>query len=270
MSAELFHIYGPFSIQWYGVMIVIGLSLFLLCASRHPLRKKYLSQEQFIAIVVHSIIAGIVGGRLLYLISEWSPQPQSNFIAASLMEQMYYFLAIWEGGFSILGTVIAIALYLTYYLRKHHIAAMPVLDLVALYAPLLQSVARLGCFFAGCCYGTITYAWWGLTCHDISMVEYGQRLHPTQLYSAISLLLIFFIMRFILYKKPNIQGQIISTYLILIGLERFMVDFWRSERVMIIFLNLSTDQCLALTLVCTGIISYVYCSYIQPKPYEHF
>lgn len=259
MPGELLHICGPLSIQWYGVMILIGLLLFFFCALPNPLRKKYLTKQQFIDLISSGIIAGIIGGRLLNIVIEWEDYSFDDIFK------------LWEGGFSILGTVITIAIYIPWYLSKKNIPIVPVLDLTGIYAPLLQSVSRIGCFLAGCCHGMLTHTAWGVVCHNPSVPKMlGQLVYPTQLYSAAALLCIFLIMRFFIYPHANKWGQLTSWYLIFIGLERFILDFWRAHQTGIEHIPLTLYQLIALGIICVGSATLIFCSFIRPKIYEHF
>jgi len=247
MPAELIHIYGPFSIQSYGLMILIGVLVFMWRASRNILCKKYLTPDQFINLVTAGIIVGIIGGRLLHVVTD-----------SAAYESWFDVLKVWEGGFSILGTVIAIVIWLPWYTRRHHIPIMPILDLAALYAPLLQSISRLGCFFAGCCYGTATSSCWGIAYSNPALPElYGKMLHPTQLYSSAALLIIFLILRFVIFPRTQGKGFIMCWYLIFIGIERCLVDFWRADRVGVGIVGpFSWYQLIALAISATGLVGF--------------
>lgn len=237
MSSEILHLYGPFSIQAYGLMILFGVLVFMWRASKHELRIKYLTEDQFIQMISCGIVCGIVGGRVLYVLSEG-------------FENFWDIFKIWQGGFSILGSVIGIGLYMPFYLYTHNIAILPVLDLICIYAPLAQSISRIGCFFAGCCSGVATQVPWAVTCD-------AQLVHPTQLYSAAALFIIFLIVRFIVYPRTKpYAGCIVAVYLILIGLERAIIDFWRSDRIIvtqIATIDISYYQLIAVAVSCIGL-----------------
>jgi phosphatidylglycerol---prolipoprotein diacylglyceryl transferase len=244
MNPTILHIYGPIAIQWYGVMIILGIALFMAGTLRNPLRKRYSTEQQFIDLIFGGIAVGIVGGRLLHVITEWQSY-----------ETWLDIFKIWEGGFSVLGTLIALALYGFWYLRHHKIPIIPIFDLVTLYAPLLQATARIGCLFAGCCGGIVT--------------ANGLR-HPTPLYSSLSYLLIFFIMRFAIFNHLRYQGVMLAFYLIFASTERFIVDFWRCDR---IFLSpssiVSIHQWIALVMCFSGIVVGIWSAFSQRK-YGHF
>lgn len=244
---ELLHIYGPFSIQSYGVAIATGLAIFLILAVRHPWRKKLLSQEAFFESIMFGIITGVIGGRLLYVAQNW---PEFTHVTD--------ILRIWDGGFSILGTILAILLCMPLYLKKKHIPILPYFDLAALYAPLLQAISRLGCLCAGCCHGIrCTHAWCVTYSDPNSLAPLGIAIHPTQLYSSLALFCIFLFLYFYLQKQVRKAGQILGWYLILAGAERFLVDFWRADREFFPFDTtqlFSSHQYISLGLMLAGLV----------------
>ena len=217
MHAEFLHIYGPISIQWYGLMIFIAILVFMYAFLKNSQRPKLISTDQFFDLMSLGIIAGIVGARILFLLTNRTE-----------VHSFKDCLALWDGGLSVLGAIVGVLLMVPFYLKAKKIDVLKLLDLVAVYAPLLQSISRIGCFLAGCCYGSVTSVWWAIKCTQ--SCEVGAYVHPTQLYSAAILFLIFIFMRFVgmpFFKKP---GQLMMLYLILECGERFVVDFWRGDR----------------------------------------
>jgi len=253
MWHTLFTIYGPISVHSYGAMIAIGLLIFLYLIKRNNRFHTLKLENTFMGILLMGIVAGLVGGRLLFLAT--SPEMFSGPVDI---------IAFWQGGFRILGAVIAIILVLPLYLSWLKVPIIPLLDLLAIYAPLLQSVSRIGCFLAGCCHGTPTSRPWGIIYTDVqSAAPLYVCLHPTQLYSAIGLLIIFAAMYFLFQHKFSKSGQLISTYLILVSLERFLVDFWRGDREARLLFSL--DQQIAVILCISGIIGLIISSFYHSR-----
>jgi phosphatidylglycerol---prolipoprotein diacylglyceryl transferase len=239
---QLFSLYGPLGIQSFGLFIVIGIILFTYLFLRDPRSKKLLRPEQYYNLLSAAILAGFVGARLLYASTNWHT-----------FGSFWNIFAFWEGGYSLLGGIIALMILVPWYLKKHHIPILPLLDVVSVYAPLLQSVSRVGCFFAGCCYGQPTLVSWSVTAADCAA-----RLHPTQLYSAAFLFSIFFILYFFGHYLFKQTGQITSIYLILMSLERFVVDFWRGDREFSsLSHHLSIAQLIALVIMIVGICGFI-------------
>ena len=152
-----------------------------------------------------------------------------------------------------------------WYLKKINVSIIPFFDLVAIFAPLLQSISRIGCFFAGCCYGIPTTSPWGISYSDTNTVApLHLTLHPTQLYSSLALLGIFLFMYFILQHTLKKTGQLFAAYLILASTERFIIDLWRADRVLVtnILVPLSFTQVIAMgififAVTIFGIINYI-------------
>ncbi len=268
MKRELLSIYGPFSINSYGVAIAVGVCLFIWLIKRDSKAIALSIPDKIMDIVMISIGAGIIGGRLLYVISE----PEVRFCFSELFA--------WGngGGFSILGAVAAIIVALTCFLKKISVPVLPFLDIIALYTPLLQSISRIGCFFAGCCYGAPTELFWGYVYTDTaSMAPLYQALHPTQLYSALSLFFIFLFLYFVVQKISVKRGQLFGAYLFCISMERFLIDFWRDDRIFsqnfvihFLFLDyLSVYQLIALTMGVSSFLFLIYISFISKRTSPH-
>jgi phosphatidylglycerol:prolipoprotein diacylglycerol transferase len=192
-----------------------------------------------------SIAAGCFGGRLLEVISE--PNTYAHW---------YDWFALWTGGFSILGAILGIITIVPLYLKKINVPILPTCDFVAIYAPLLQAIARLGCFTAGCCYGAPTHNIFAVIyTNPESFAPHGIAIHPTQLYSSVILFIIFLFLYFIGQKKFKKTGELFAMYLALVSLERFFVDFWRADRIMVTSW-LSFHQVVAFAIFLAVIILY--------------
>ncbi len=247
MHRELVHLYGPLAINSFGLFIIIGLVIFsalLLADSKRP---ALISTDQYFNALSLAIVTGLIGGRLLFVTTHWNT-----------IDQWWKIFAFWHGGFSLLGAVVALVVVMPIYFKKRNIQIVGLLDLVALYAPLLQSISRLGCFFAGCCFGAPTTLPFGVINNECGIQELNNiPLHPTQLYSALALLIIFLLQYFALqyyFKKP---GQLFFSYLFLMSMERFIVDFWRADREFLTisgFEFLSIPQAVAI-IIAMGAIS---------------
>lgn len=225
MYPRLIHLYGPVWIYSYGTMIAIGFFLFLFFSYRHPLRKKFISSDQFFNLIFVGFFASIIGGRILFVLTNLD----------AFRNRWIEILFPWEGGFTLLGGIIGALTVAPLYLYVHKIPILPILDLTALYAPLMQSIARIGCLLAGCCYGalvenptwlnTITFS------HPEGFAPCGLPLYPTQIYMSLASFFIFFVMlgveKLPILKKP---GQFICLYLVMESFARFAVDFWRGDQ----------------------------------------
>lgn len=263
MYPYICQIYGPLYLNNYGLAIFIGILVFIKLTNKNPRRPKLLSTDKFINIVVYGTIVGVIGGRTLDLLNNYK-----NYT-------LYEALAFWEPGYSVLGAIISIIIFLCWYLKKENIPVLPFLDLVAIYAPLLQSISRIGCFFAGCCFGAKTNMPWAITYTHPDVATYSNfkfvPIHPTQLYSSALLFLIFLIM-LQLEKKVKKPGLLITSYLMLSSIERFVVDFYRADREFYSYKlleNLSIHQWISMLIFTLAFVGFL-CSYKHKKQYSNF
>lgn len=220
MSPILLTLYGPFAVHAYGVCIAFGVSIALLLILRDKTLKKTVSTDALINALQLMILAGYIGGRMGFLLSE--AQTWSDYLML---------LKFWEPGLSILGCIMGAFAITSSYLYIKKIPVLCFFDRIAIYAPLAQSFGRIGCFFAGCCYGITSNSWYAITyTHPDHMAPLHMALHPAQLYSSFTLFLIFLLLYFVAQKKITTPGVLLCSYFVLAGLERFLIDFVRWDR----------------------------------------
>lgn len=254
MNPVLLHLYGPLSIHAYGLCIAIGgfLSFFLL--TRDQKAQALVSEKTMITILQIILVAGFLGGRILEMLA----QPNSS-------HDLFFVFRFWEPGLSVLGAILAAIGALVVYLYCKKIPPLLLLDRISLYIPLAQGFGRLGCFFAGCCYGLPTNHWIAITySHPNHLAPLDCALHPSQLYAAAILFFIFLSLYFVLQYQFKKSGILLCSYLLAIGVERFLIDFIRWDRVFItepFFLSLfSLHQWIALGICSFAILSIFFIS----------
>jgi phosphatidylglycerol---prolipoprotein diacylglyceryl transferase len=224
MLPHIFHIYGPLWIQSYGLMIAIGFFVFFYCSYYSSLRNKVICAQGYINLVFKSLLWGIIGGRVFYLLTNW--QDFSN--------AWYEILLPWEGGFAIQGSFVGIIISIFLYAKKHRIKFFALIDFVSLYAPLLQAFSRVGCFLSGCCFGVEAskdFIFAVVFKNPDGNAPLGIPLHPTQLYMSVGALVIFVILQ-LMNRYGNFWGSglIFLMYFFLENIFRFYIDFFRGDR----------------------------------------
>lgn len=108
-----------------------------------------------------------------------------------------------------------------------------------------EAIGRIGCFFNGCCYGSVS----NIFC---AVYQSGAWRHPAQLYSAFSAFMILIVLCF-LRKRVRYEGDLFRIYLLCFGLSRFALEFYR-ERIGI-YLGLSIAQWVSLEIAASGVIA---------------
>jgi phosphatidylglycerol:prolipoprotein diacylglycerol transferase len=192
-------------------------------------------------------IAGFVGGKLFFYLQD----PMLYINKPDLI------LSSFNGGYVFYGSFIMIIPVIIWYLKKYKIPVLPMLDILAITSVLVHARGRLGCFAAGCCFGSPTDSVFGMvfpTTHDIAV-------HPTQLYEIVTLLSILLILLFI-KKRKQFVGQIFLIYLMLYGFGRGILELFRGdERGYVIDNVLSHSQTIGLCLIC--ISGYFYLKFYK-------
>jgi phosphatidylglycerol:prolipoprotein diacylglycerol transferase len=254
MFPELFHI-GSFPVNTYGVLLALAFLAALFVAARLGARDG-LPRERVFDLGLWMLLAALIGSKLLLLVVE--PEYRQEPLRLLSLD----FLrsgGVFYGGF--LGGLLA-AVFL---IRRYRLPFWKTTDAFAPSLALGQTVGRLGCFAAGCCWGKECTLPWGVEFtergHEITGVPIGVHLHPTQLYeSGASFLLFLFLLW--LHRRKRFSGQVLLTYAVLYGATRFTIEFFRDDpRGDILGLTsltgLSTSQLISLFVGLGGLILLV-------------
>ena len=114
-----------------------------------------------------------------------------------------------------------------------------------------HAFGRIGCLFAGCCHGAVTSAWYG-----IWNAYLGAKTVPVQLFESLFLfaLCVFLsVLEFRTKKRLNL-----SLYLILYGVWRFFIEFFRADERGKTFIPwLTPSQLTAVVFVVLGIVLFI-------------
>ncbi|HEX8984205.1 MAG TPA: prolipoprotein diacylglyceryl transferase [Bryobacteraceae bacterium] len=259
MLPQLFHI-GRFFLPTYGVLVALAFVTSLWIVSRLS-RRAGIDKEAAMNLGIYTVIAGMVGAKLLMILLDlpyYAQNPGELFSLATL-----------QAGGIFYGGLIAALLTAYYYVRRTKLPGLVTADVFAPAVALGHGIGRVGCFAAGCCYGGECHLPWAVTFTNPeanlrSGVPLGQPLHPTQLYEALSEAVIFAILYW-RFGKPHRPGTIIGLYLILYSTVRFLVEFVRAHDANNFHVGpFVVEQWIALGLAALGL--YVMRRNGQPVP----
>ncbi len=236
--------YGFLTLYTYGFFLALAFLSAIYIGSREAGRLG-LPVAKFYDLCFWAVVGALVGSRVLYILLE--PRP--------FLEHPLKIFAIWEGGLVFHGGVILALAAAFYYMRLHHLPWRPTLDALALGMPVGQFFGRIGCFMAGCCYGSPADWPWAVTfTNPDTLCPVKEPLHPAQLYEAALALGVFGLLS-ILKTRKKYDGQLILTYFGLAGLMRFVVEFFRNAEdyrgpVLFGWMPMTQAIALGLALVC--------------------
>ena len=115
-----------------------------------------------------------------------------------------------------------------------------------------QGFGRIGCFFAGCCFGVPAQGALGVVFPAGSLAPAGVPLVPVQLFSAAGDFLLAALLLLLDRKKPR-AGLLTGLYLLLYSIGRFLIEFLRSDPRGAVG-ALSTSQFIALFTAAAAIV----------------
>ena len=244
---------GSFEITTFGLMMFLAFVVAGWILSRQ-FRRDGLTDDAASSMVMAGAIGGIIGAKIYYaiLFRDW----HLLFTRAGL---------VWYGG--LIGGTIAASIYL----RAQRIDYFTATDAAAPALAIGYALGRIGCFLVGDDYGRPTASWVGVAFPKGSppttaeeLRHFGVavdpsvapdavlRVHPTQLYeSAAAVVMFFILMR--ASRAPHPKGRIFGLFLILMGVERFLVEIVRAKDDR--FLGPFTiAQLISVILVIAGIV----------------
>ena len=241
MIPDVLHI-GPVPIHLFGIFLALAFLAAGSVAGREFERKGF-DPEVASACVVWAAVGGIVGARLWLVLDAWSA-----FVRAPVS------FLLTGGGFVWYGGLLGGALAVTMLFRREGIPWLRGADAVAPGIVLGQAIGRIGCQVAGDGdWGRETTLPWGMA-YPHAVVGWdkppGVYVHPTPVYECLAYLAIFAVL-WRMRREPAADGTIFSTYLVLSGLARFLVEFVRINPPVV--LGLTQAQLTSLLLVAVGV-----------------
>ncbi|WP_075721607.1 prolipoprotein diacylglyceryl transferase [Roseburia sp. 499] len=242
---------GPITLHMYGIMIAIGyISAFLISEKRA--KKQGLNPDVLYGIFWCAVFGGALGSKILY----YTVNIRQVIANPSII---FNFRNGWVVYGGIIGGVFASFLYC----RIKKVDFVAYLDLVLPAVAFAQGCGRIGCFFAGCCYGRETESVLGITYSHSNFAPNGVKLIPTQIYSSIGDFAIAFLLMAYAKKKPA-KGKVAAGYCVLYSVGRFIIEMFRNDY-RGEYGPLSTSQLISVFILAIGIGMYVWAAKRQSK-----
>ncbi len=245
---------GFWEIRWYGLLFAVGFILGYFVLKR-IFRKEQIPLTVLEKLMTYLFIATVIGARLGHCLF-YDPQYYLSHPIEILM--------IWEGGLASHGAAIGILIALLIFVRKTSMPLLWYLDRIAIGAALTGAFIRTGNLINSEIIGKPTELAWGFYFKSIPNVQIsGVPRHPTQIYEALTYLLIFVILQLFYNKKfPKFKdGQIFGMFLILVFAFRFLVEYVKEPQVRFenhLILNMGQTLSIPFILLGTGLLYYIH------------
>ncbi len=269
----------------YGLFLMLGFIVGILVAW-YRAKKRGVSTNAAIDIGLISIIAGVLGARLAFLLIDY--QPHDGGIGSPAE-----WFAVWQGGLTFQGGLFLALAADWMYLRWKKISPGVMFDIYAPTLALGVGFGRIGCLLNGCCWGRpaafgsrlamvfpddsepMQQQFWLYNEHPDQWAQLLERLgypaaalppipiYATQIISAIGLFLIAAGLIWAERRWTNRQpGQVIAWFMFAYGVGRFVIEFWRDDTPLRYgfgaFPGLRLGQWLAVAMVAVGVILQLY------------
>lgn len=223
----------------YGILFYLGIALAALVALLVA-RKRNIPFFDIISSSVYVMIGALIGSKLLFVLVSWQ----------DIMEYNLSIIAVIKGGFVFYGGLLGGILGLIIYAWEYKESFFGYADIYAAVLPLGHALGRVGCFFAGCCYGVEHVGVFSVIyTESAGMTPLGVPLLPIQLIESFCLLFLFAVLMLIYRGNYKKKGFCAAAYVFLYGTLRFVLEFFRGDKERGVSF-LSTSQWISLVIVC--------------------
>ncbi len=241
---------GPIHLRAYGVMMAVAF-LVGTWLSLVEARRLRLDEDKLVNMILVTLVASILGARMLYVI-EHLQEFRREWGSA---------LALWQGGLTLYGGVVAGTFAGLVAARRFGLPVWVAADALTPAFALGTMFGRVGCFLNGCCYGHPTNLPWGVVFPPDSFagLEYGNvPVHPSQLYNALAGFLLFAI-AWLVRKRVSVPGTLFWGFVIAFAIVRLPLDMTRSYEPEAVLLHLggldvTESQLTSLAMAAFGLL----------------
>ena len=201
-------------------------------------------------LVFYLAIGLIAGGRLGYILFY-----EYNDLTAYIKNPLEI-IATWHGGMSFHGGLIGCIIAGWIFSRRKKIPFTALADSAVVTCPIGLGLGRLGNFINGELLGLPTNVPWAMIYPAGGPVPR----HPTQLYESFAEGLLLFIIMWNLRKKQFKDGMMVAFFLILYGILRFIVEFFKEPdpQIGFLFTYFTMGQILCIGMIAVGVLLFFY------------
>lgn len=251
--------FGFIQIQWYSFFIFLAM-LTAIILIKLEAKKKNIDNDYLIDLLFYGIIFGIVGARTYYVLFNL------NYYLANPKE----ILMIWNGGLAIHGGIISALIFIWLYSKKNNKNFLLTLDILSIGVIIAQAIGRWGNFFNQEAYGRIVTKTFLQNLHLPKFIIDGMYIsgayrEPTFLYESFASIIGFIVLIILRKNKKLKTGQLAGTYLVWYGIERIIIESFRSDSLMLGPLKMA--QIVSIVSIVIGI--YLITKNLKTKKYYH-
>ncbi|HZC06373.1 MAG TPA: prolipoprotein diacylglyceryl transferase [Ktedonobacterales bacterium] len=249
---------GPLAVHWYGLAYVLAIAIGLAVILRWA-RKMGLHEDQIWGLFIWAAIAGLVGGRLYFVIQQ--PDLVQNYLLNPIN-----IIAVWNGGMAFFGAIFLASLTLFIIGPRYGIDRWLVIDGGALFGAVGQIFGRFGNIVNGDILGyqagqlvtpphglclnspCVAYvsdphvlSWALVYLNPNSFAPQGIPFQPAQIYEILLNLVALALLWPLRLMLPHIKtGVFFAFYVMLYAISQFVVFFFRGTEPITPFLGVDS------------------------------
>ncbi len=227
----------------YGACLCLAFFVCAVCIYTKS-RKAHINSNDLLIIFATSAGCGMLGGSIMYIFITYDLKTIYQQISVG----NFTFFA--KQGTVFYGGLVGGALGAVFSAKMLKIRREALEACVVPYIPLGHAIGRIGCLFAGCCYG---FPYEGVVAVSTGFGSEGKTVFPIQGIEALANL--FIMGALLLYtKNKRKKHSVLYVYLLLYACVRFLIEFFRGDDIRGGFLSFSTSQWISLIVF---VISFV-------------
>ena len=221
-SSGSIHI-GPLRLNAYGLMIALGVIVAIRIAGRRAESRGVGTTDDFSSIAMWAVPAGVIGGRVYHVITDYELFRGHWFDAVK----------IWEGGLGIWGGVALGVLVGAWRARVRGLNAWAIVSCAVPAIAAAQAIGRWGNWWNQELFGRPTTLPWGLNISDYLTVKNGYSVdtlfHPTFLYESLGCLALAFVLIALEKRLQPAPDRILAWYVMGYCALRFGIEGLRID-----------------------------------------
>jgi phosphatidylglycerol:prolipoprotein diacylglycerol transferase len=269
-------------VHTYGLLLAAAFLLGVVLAQREA-RRRGQDAERIAELAVWILVAAIAGSMVFYVLLNLDEFSGPRFWADPPFQHLPRFLVLWRVGLVFYGGFLGALVVSFWYMRRHRMPFLPYTDTLIPSVAFGHFLGRLGCFCAGCCWGSVAgeHLPWAARFPPASSVYeafagspvYGARffspdrlttapLHPVQLYEAFGELVIFLVLVLVIRPQKRFHGQVLAAWLLGYAVLRGLLELFRGDLARQTWAGLNSGQWTSVAILALGLLV----SLAAPRP----
>ncbi len=249
MNPIITNLFG-FDLKWYSLILFIAFIFGYFLVYREA-KKFKIDQEFIFNMTFWTIIFGLIGARLYYVVFNW------HLYAGNPIS----FLKVWEGGLAIHGGLLFGFIMIWFYCYRYKVGLLKIIDIAVPAIIIGQAIGRWGNFFNSEAHGGATtlaslealkiIPQFVINGMKISNIYYQPLFYYESLWCILGFLVLIIVRRIKFIKN----GQLTSIYLMWYSCGRFFIEIYRTDSLMLG--GFKAAQIVSLILFVLGLVLFI-------------